>query len=142
MDTAADTYSVTSEDQSLNAAIDKAKQTINDFDKAFQSSDTSCTEFAVKKRYKTTNDGGEHMWIAVTSIENGKYKGIVNNDAEQTKEVKYGDTVIVPKNEITDWMYLKRNILKGGFTIRVIRDKMNKDDRLKMDKQLGFKIED
>ncbi|MDB5200663.1 MAG: hypothetical protein JWQ27_72 [Ferruginibacter sp.] len=141
-DSVTNIYSVASEDPSMNAAIDKARKTIHEFDKAFETNDTSCTDFAVKKRYKTPDDGGEHMWVAVVTIENGNYKGIINNEAQQTKEVKYGDTVLIQKNDITDWMYVKNNLLKGGFTLRALRVNMNKEERITMDKSLGFKIED
>lgn len=141
-DTAADTYSVTKEDTGMNSAIAKAKQTINEFDKALKSNNPSYTAFAIKKRYKTPDNGGEHMWVAGIIIVNENYKGFINNDAEMTTEVKYGDTVIVRKDEITDWMYLDKNVLKGGYIIREVRDKLTKDEKAKMDKDLGFKIED
>ena len=70
------------------------------------------------------------------------YKGYVNNDAGKTTEVKYGDTVIVSKDEITDWMYLDNNVLRGGYTIRAIRNRLSKKGRMEMDESLGFRIED
>ena len=142
MDTTTDTYSVTAEDLSMNVAINNAKKTIEQFDQALKSNSSAYTDFAVKKKYKTADGGGEHMWIAVINLINGNYKGFVNNDAEKTNEVKYGDTVIVRKEEITDWMYLDNNALRGGYTIREIRNRMNKEERIKMDKELGFTIED
>ena len=142
LDTTADTYSVESENSSMNAAINKAKNTIGEFDEALKRNNPTCTDFAVKKRYKTPDGGGEHMWIAGISLVNGNYKGFVNNDAEKTTEVKYGDTVLVRKEEITDWMYLENNILRGGYTIREIRNKMNKEERIKMENDLGFKVGD
>ena len=142
MDTTSDTYSVTAEDASMNSAINKAKETITQFDIAFKSDNHYYTDFAVKKRYKTMDGGGEHMWIAVINLGDGNYKGFVNNDAEKTTEVKYGDTVIVRKDEITDWMYLDKNVLRGGYTIREVRNRMDNKERSKMDKDLGYKIED
>jgi uncharacterized protein YegJ (DUF2314 family) len=141
LDTAANIYSVTGEDTTMNGAIQKAKQTINEFDQALQSNNPAYTNFAVKKRYKTADDGGEHIWIAEISLENGNYKGFVNNDAENTSEVKYGDAVIVKKGEITDWMYLDKSVLRGGYTIRAVRNNLTGDERSQMDKRLGFKIE-
>lgn len=141
-DTTTDTYTVTPEDPSFNSAITKARQTIDEFDKAITSGNSSYTDFAVKKRFLTPDDGGEHMWVAGIILVNGTYKGFVNNDAENTLEVKYGDTVIVRKDEITDWMYLDSNVLRGGYTIRAVRNKLSKDERIKMDNELGFKIED
>ena len=82
------------------------------------------------------------MWIAEIVLTDRSYKGFVNNDAEKTTEVKYGDTVLVRRDEITDWMYIDSNVLRGGYTIRVVRNRLSKDQRAKMDKNLGFKIED
>ena len=142
LDTSADVYSVTAEDDSMNAAIFRAKITLGIFDKALEPNDTSLSDFAVKKKYPTADDGGEHMWVAVIKTVDGNYKGIVNNDAEKTTEVAYGDTVTVRKKEITDWMYLDHNVLRGGYTIRAIRNKLTKEEQIKMDRDLGFKIED
>jgi uncharacterized protein YegJ (DUF2314 family) len=142
LDTVAGTYAVESEDASMNAAIEKAKKTIDQFDRALKSNDTALTDFAIKKRFSTPDGGGEHMWIAGVSFVNGNYKGFVNNDAEKTKEVKYGDTVVVSRDEITDWMYLEHNLLNGGYTIREIRNQLTKEERVKMDNDLGFKIKD
>lgn len=140
-DTITDTYAVTQEDASMNAAISKAKQTIEEFDKALASNNPSYTDFAVKKRFATADDGGEHMWIAGIVLVNGTYKGYVNNDAVSTTEIKYGDTVVVRKDEITDWMYLDKNVLRGGYTIRAVRNKLSRDERIKMDNEMSFKIE-
>lgn len=141
IDTATDMYYVPAEDPSMNAAIIKAKSTIDEFDQALMSNNTSYSDFAIKKRYNAP-EGGEHMWIGVIKMEDGGYRGVVNNDAESTKEVKFGDTVLVRKEEITDWMYLDNNVLKGGYTIREIRNKMKKEERKKFDEELGFIIKE
>ena len=141
LDTSTGLYRVTSDNTSMNLAIARAKISIDQFDKAFEKKDSAYSDFAVKKKYDT-EDGGEHMWIAVTKIVDGNYQGYVSNDAEETREVKYGDSVVVLKDEITDWMYLDNNVLKGGYTIREIRNRLSKEEQLQLDKELGFKIED
>jgi len=142
LDTTAGIYNVTASDTSMNAAISKARKTIGEFDEALLKNNPSFSDFAVKKKYRTPDDGGEHMWIAGISLVNGEYHGYINNDAESTTEVKYGDKVIVQKNEITDWMYLDNNVLKGGYTIREIRNRLTKKEQIKMDQELGFIVEE
>jgi len=141
IDTSTGTYRVTSDNESMNVAISMAKGSIDQFDKAFESRDSAFSDFAVKKKYYT-EEGGEHMWIGVTKIVDGNYEGTVNNDAEATREVKYGDSVMVRKDEITDWMYLENNVLRGGYTIREIRRHLSKEEQIQFDKDLSFKIED
>jgi uncharacterized protein YegJ (DUF2314 family) len=142
LDTVANTYAVTAADHSMNLSIARTKKTISEFDQALKSNNPLYTDFAVKKRYNTADGGGEHMWIESIQIENGHYKGMVNNSAEKTTEVKYGDTVLVTKDDITDWMYIDDHILKGGYTIRAIRNQLNKEQRIKMDRELDFIIKD
>lgn len=141
IDTASQMYYADADDNSMNAAISMAKNTIDEFDKALLSRDPSYTDFAIKKPYKTES-GHEHMWIGSITLAEGKYRGVVNNDAESTKEVKYGDTVLVGRDEISDWMYLDNNVLRGGYTIREVRNKMNKEEQKKFDAETGFIIKD
>ena len=140
-DTVTDTYSVESKDVSMNTAIRTAKKTLAEFDSALKSNNPSYTDFAVKKRYRTANGGGEHMWIAGITIVNGNYMGYINNDAVNTNEVAYGDTVVVKKDEVTDWMFLENNVLRGGYTIREVRNRMSKEEQATMDEEMGFTIE-
>ena len=142
LDTSKDIYYVGSEDPGMNSAINNAKMSLDKFDIAFKSNDTAFMDFSIKKRYNTPTGGGEHMWISVINISDSGYTGYVNNDADETTEVKYGDTVFVSKSEITDWMYLDNNILRGGYTFRESRNHLSPTERAKMDKELGFKIED
>jgi uncharacterized protein YegJ (DUF2314 family) len=141
-DSVADMYTVTEEDAIMNQAIETAGKTIDNFDIALISKNPAYTDFAIKKKFPTPAGGDEHMWIAGITLDKGIYKGYINNEAEETTEVKYGDTVLVRKDEITDWMYLDNNVLKGGYTIRAIRKKMSKAERRSLDESLGFKIEE
>ncbi len=141
-DTTTDTYWVPPEDTAMNFAIAKAKQTIDQFDEAFISKNSAYTDFAIKKRFAISKGGGEHLWISGITIVNGAYKGFISNDVENANQVKYGDTVIVQKAEITDWMYLDNNVLKGGYTLREMRNKLTEKERIKFDSESGFIIKD
>ncbi len=133
---------VTQEDSNMNDAIEHAKRTLNEFDQALTSKRPAFSDFSIKKRFETPDDNGEHMWLTDIELQNDQYRGVINNDAEYTKEVKFGDTVWVKKSEVTDWMYLDKNVLKGGFTIRALRNKLNDAERTQLDRDLGFIIEE
>src|SRR4051812_12526068 len=80
-------------DAAMNAAIAKAKATANDFVQAFHAKKAGTSDFCVKKPYPTPDGSQEHMWIEVSSEENGVLKGMVTNEAEDTREVKMGEQV-------------------------------------------------
>src|SRR6267142_2622359 len=66
---------VASEDAAMNAAIEKAKATADDFVRAFHAQKPSAKDYFAKKPYRTPSGGIEHMWIAVLEEEQGVLKG-------------------------------------------------------------------
>ena len=121
----------------MNAAIEKAKNTVT---AAFHAQKPGTTEFCVKKPYPTPSGGVEHMWIAVVAEENGVLKGLVANDAEETREVKNGQTVSLKISEISDWKYHDGKKLIGGYTIRYFVEKMSSKEREAFLKEAGFEL--
>src|SRR5258708_29952409 len=70
---------VSDKDAGMNAAIEKAKGTRNEFIRAYHEHKEGTREFAVKKPYSTPAGEQEHMWIQVTEEKDGVLKGIVAN---------------------------------------------------------------
>ena len=136
-----DIVGVESDDADMNKAIANAVLNSSIFDLALKNNSSKCENFSIKKPYKT-DSGTEHIWISNVVLKRDKYQGIIANTPEYINEIKLGDTVLVAKNEISDWMFLENNILKGGYTIRVIRDKMSQVEKKQFDNENGFIIKD
>lgn len=133
-------YNVEENDVEMNKAIEKAKQTIDSFDYAFKNNSRVFTFFGLKKKFEE-NGNVEHIWIGnIQKIESGKYIGVIDNLPEKIKSVKLGDTVQIEKKEISDWMYIKKSELHGGYTIRLLRERMTEEERKKFDAESGMKI--
>ena len=131
---------VAAEDPAMNAAIEKAKATIDDFVRAFQAQKAGAKDYYVKKPFSTPAGEMEHMWIEVTKVEDGVLKGHVANEAEETREVKMGQAVSLKTSEISDWKYQDGNKLIGGYTIRYFVDKMSPKEREAFLKDAGFEL--
>lgn len=80
------------------------------------------------------------MWIEVTEENNGTLSGIVDNDAEETREVKNGQKVTLSISEISDWKYVDGKKLIGGYTIRYFYDKMTPKEKEEFIKETGFEM--
>lgn len=133
-------YNVEEDDVEMNKAIEKAKQTLDSFDYAFKNNTRVFTFFGLKKKFEE-NGNVEHIWIGnIQRIENGKYIGVIDNLPEKILSVKLGDTVQIERKEISDWMYIKKSELYGGYTIRLLRDRMTEEEREKFDAESGMKI--
>jgi uncharacterized protein YegJ (DUF2314 family) len=131
---------VADDDAAMNAAIAKAKATSPDFIAAFHAQKPGTSHYCVKKPYPTPKGGDEHMWIDLLTETNGVLEGTIENDAEETREVKIGQKVKLRIDEISDWMYEDGNRLIGGYTIRYFVDKMSPKERENFLKNVGFEL--
>lgn len=136
-----DIYQVEDEDKAMNNAISTARQTLQQFNDALKSGADSLESFSLKVRYDAPDGQGEHIWLNEINVKNGVYTGIVNNVPDIITQVKFGDTVTINNDNISDWMYLVNNKLRGGYTLRVLMDKMSPAEKEKLQEQSRFIIE-
>jgi uncharacterized protein YegJ (DUF2314 family) len=134
-------YSVTDDDNKMNDAIKTANQTLDKFNTALKSGNTDFKYFALKTRFKT-HTGGEHIWVSTITHKDNKYFGVVDNLPESTTDVKIGDIIQIANDNISDWMYVDKQKLRGGFTIRLLRKRMTEPERKQFDTENGLIIED
>jgi uncharacterized protein YegJ (DUF2314 family) len=132
-------YNVESEDVEINRAIKTAKQTLTKFEKAIRSNNTNFSLFALKVKFEN-REKAEHIWLSNVEFKNGEYFGVVDNLPEHITEVKLGETLKIENKTITDWMYLDNSKLVGGYTIRVLRDRMSEVERKQFDLESGMKF--
>lgn len=134
-------YSVTDNDSEMNEAISDASRTLDKFNAALTSSNPDYKYFALKTRFRTPS-GGEHIWVSNITFKDNKYYGVVDNLPESTTDVKIGDTIQILSENISDWMYIDNQKLRGGFTIRLLRKRMTDQERKQFDSENGLIIED
>ncbi len=133
--------SVSADDAQMNAAIDRARRTTGRFIAALRSPKRSQSGFSVKMRI-TDGDAVEHFWLTGVSFDGTAFHGVIDNDPDAVKNVTAGEAERVRPAEISDWMYIDHGILVGGYTLRVLRDRMSPADRAEFDKSVPFKIDE
>ena len=133
-------FHVADDDPRMNAAMEKARSTVNTFITALKSPKPGQSEFGVKMAF-TDGKQVEHMWLSPVTYDGKVFHGTVNNDPEMVKNVKLGQKVSVEPSKISDWMYVQNGKLVGGYTIRVLRDAMPAAQRAEFDKSVPFKID-
>jgi len=135
-----DVHLLEGEDVEMNNAIETAQNTIYKFKEAINSQNPDFYNFALKERFNT-DKGGEHIWISEVQYFDDKFYGIVDDKPISTTEVNLGDTIQVNYENITDWMYFDKNIVKGAYTTKVLRKRMTQKEREEMDKKSGMIFE-
>jgi uncharacterized protein YegJ (DUF2314 family) len=131
---------VAPDDPRMKAAIEKARSNVNTFIAALQSPKPGQSGFSVKMAF-IEGDNTEHMWLTPVRYDGQKFHGTINNEPEKIKSVKLGQKVSIEPSQISDWMYLENRKLKGGETIRALRDAMTPAERADFDKSVPFVLD-
>jgi uncharacterized protein YegJ (DUF2314 family) len=126
----------------MNEAIARANFTLKEFDSALFSDNPYYNSFSLKVKFPYGEGNFEHIWLKEITKKKGKYEGIVNNEPEYISNLKFDDTIKINLENISDWMYLDNDILRGGFTTRLLRKRMSESERSQFDSSHFYKIED
>ncbi|NQY31409.1 MAG: DUF2314 domain-containing protein [Flavobacteriaceae bacterium] len=135
-----DVYNIEGSDSKMNMAIENAKKSIQQFQDALKSNNPEYEYFSIKQRFDTP-EGGEHIWIQDIKLVDSQFIGILGNEPVNIKEVNFGDTITVDNKKISDWMYFDKGKVKGGFTIKALRDEMSKEEQQIFDSESGLIFE-
>lgn len=135
-------YSVKDDDEEMNDAINKAKHTLGDFKKALASNNPAYAEFCIKMSFVKPDGGGEHIWLNQIVEKDNAYFGSVGNVPEYITGIKLGDTLQIDNDRISDWMYVHNDTLCGGYTLRLIRNRMDEAERSLFDSENGLIIKE
>ncbi len=131
--------SVDAKDEKMNAAIAHAQSTVEGFVERLQNPKPTDEGFSVKKKIEDGDDV-EHFWLSDISYSNGTFTGLIGNDPQSVRNVKFGQRIQVNSTEITDWMYLDKGKLVGNFTLRVLLDHMPEEQAKEIREQ--FQIDE
>ena len=134
---------VPADDAEMNAAIQKAKETLGIFVHALRAPTPTQTHFSVKAvfPYEDGQDG-EHMWIGDLSFDGSHFHGILGNEPVYVKNLHYGDAVTVKVEDVTDWIIIDDGKLVGGFTISVLLNQMSERERKRYMEENGLFLGD
>jgi uncharacterized protein YegJ (DUF2314 family) len=135
-----DIYNTDGDDKEMNEAIKKSRATFKDFAEAFDNKKRTQSYFSVKLAFPTEY-GAEHIWLSQITKTDGRFYGQIDNLPEDVTSVELGQTIEIDPAKISDWFYVDNGNLVGGFTLRVIRDRMTPAERKQFDQELGVTIE-
>lgn len=128
------------EDPEMAAAMARARDTLPQFISALRLPTPAQTDFAIKVGFGDGQDT-EYMWLAPVSYDGTHFKGKLDGDPVQVRDLKSGDAVTVEPARVADWMYIEDGRMVGGYTTRLLRDRMTPEQRRQYDESRAFKIE-
>jgi uncharacterized protein YegJ (DUF2314 family) len=133
-------FQVPHDHAAMHNAVIEARKTLKEFIKALKHPSLGQEDFEVKKAF-TQGNQVEHIWISdVQIVGNHLLQGKVDNQPRNITGVKLGQVVTVNPKEISDWLYIDKGNLVGGFTVRVHYNELSPKDKAEFDREANFKI--
>jgi uncharacterized protein YegJ (DUF2314 family) len=131
---------VAEEDTAMNTAMATARSTLDQFVVRLTHPGPSQRDPSLKIRI-SEGEIVEHIWATDIRYEDGRFSGRINNEPLDITRVRLGDSIDVTPDQVSDWMVVDGGRLVGGYTIRVLRDRMSTAERAELDRSLNFRIE-
>jgi uncharacterized protein YegJ (DUF2314 family) len=129
---------VSRENQAVNDAIAKAKQTLPVFFARLAKPEPGDSGFMIKIRFETSKPpSGEHVWARDIVRDGDKVSATIDTDPRDIPNVKRGQRVTVPVSQITDWLYVRNNRYHGAYTVRALLPYMDPKEAEEMRNSLA-----
>lgn len=112
-------------DSRMNAAVSRARDTLPVFWARMTSPARDGSE-ALKVMFPIDGgEGAEHLWVDNLRMQGDEVIGDLQNQPGWIAALSKGDTVVVERDDISDWIYESNGRLWGGFTLRVMVDDLS-----------------
>ena len=132
-------FEVPRDHAAMHQAVTEARKTVGKFIAALKHPKAGEQDFAVKKPFIQGNQI-EHTWLADVQFVGNRFQGKIDNEPRKIHGPKMGELVSVDPNEISDWMYIDKGRLVGGYTIRVRYNQLSPEQKQQFDASADFKI--
>jgi uncharacterized protein YegJ (DUF2314 family) len=128
-----------SEDPEMMAAINEGRASTREFLAAFIAATADQNSFRVRIAFVKDNRV-EHTWLANLNLHEAKPTGVIANSPPR-KDLSLEQRIEFDFTYLSDWMYVEDGKLVGGFTIRLLRERMTPEERAKADAESSYRME-
>lgn len=128
------------DDPKMAEAIGVAKDTISEFLDALSQPKARQTAFMLKVVFDH-GDQLEHVWVADVEILSARTLCGVIAVEPRLPNLRFKQRVDFEPARITDWMFVDNGLLVGGYTTRLIRQRMTSEERAAFDASVPYRFE-
>lgn len=129
---------VSTQNEAVNAAIEKAKRTLPTFFERLAKPQRGDTDFQIKIRFLTSSPpAGEHVWAREIKREGDQVSATIVSRPNDIPNLRMGQRVTVPISQITDWLVESGGKYHGAFTVRALLPYMKPEEADEMRRSLA-----
>ncbi|MBN2257206.1 MAG: DUF2314 domain-containing protein [Anaerolineaceae bacterium] len=132
---------VSSNDAAMNAAIQRAKETLPLFIAELSHPKPTQTNFSVKAMLPYgLGNSTEHIWLDGVTYDGTIFMGKLANEPILAKGMHLHDLITIKPDYVSDWMIVDKDRLLGGFTLHVLIKNMTDEEKKKYEVTSGYTI--
>ena len=132
-------YQIQDDDKQMMRASRHARASVNKFIAALRQPASDQRDFAVKKKF--VKDGAvEHLWLSNVKFTGNRFVGTVDNTPREIPNLRPGTRVSVNPDEISDWSYVDKGVLVGGYTVRALLTELSPAERDEFLRRADFRL--
>ena len=130
---------VSEDDSAMRGAIERARATVPELLRRLRHPSATQTYLSVKLPLRE-GETVEHVWLSSVTYDGQRFHGRIDNNIETLQGWGLGDTVSVVADSISDWLVIDDSIAAGGFSIRVLRDRLTERERAQWDAAAPYRF--
>ena len=132
-------FKIKDDDRQMARATQRARKNVGTFIAALRRPTPEQRDFAVKKKF-IRGEAVEHLWLTDVKFNGNRFVGAVDNNPREIKGLKVGTRVSVNPDEISDWAFVDKGVLVGGYTVRALVMELPPSDREQFYKTADFRL--
>lgn len=131
---------IDSNDELFRMTVEKAQSEINWFQNELNSKSETAMA-SVKIRIPDNQNNDAFIWLINPSFESDTCVAEVFEIPAESFDFKVGDKLRFHKKDVQDWYILdQEGKMKGGYSLRYMRQKLSRKDQIEFDKYIGVKV--
>lgn len=121
----------------MDAAIAEARSKLATFIDALKAERLGDMNFSLKKGFAYGDqERREFIWISAVRMDGDDFVGKIGNKPVHDIGFKMGDEVRITRDEVSDWMFMRKKRLRGGFTIAALT--WGSERQAQFERQMGI----
>lgn len=128
-------------DAGMESAFQEARDTLSFFIERIAEPHPNRTYVAVKVRFYTSDGLSQDIWVDNVTYTDETFRGYMGDDIPSLK-LGFGEEIVIPTENIVDWMIVEAGKLIGGYTIRLAYERMSPEEKERFLEVIDYSIED
>ncbi len=135
-------FNETPEQKTMRLAIEQARKTAPELIDAIQNPTEQPRVIEVKAMVRDDIAGvSEVLRLRQLTYADGKIHGKIDDNPLILENIKPGQAASVAPDQIIDWYIIEGTSIRGAYTLRVMRERMDPEERRAFDDEMGVKFD-